>query len=192
MNGIENIIKRISDDAELEAKKIVADAENEALKIAEDFEKKISAMSEKNLDSANKKAEEEISRLVGGYRLEEKKKTLAKKQELISLAFDAAYDKLISLSDDERADVICALAKKASGGKEGEIILAAEDFDKLFDKVSSRLSQNANIRVSNERADISGGLIFRSGATEINCSFRALVDELRDGMSREIADILFG
>lgn len=192
MNGIENIIKRISDDAELEAKKIVADAEAEAAKIAEEFAKKLSAISEKNLESAAKKADEEFSRLVGGYRLEEKKKTLAKKQELISDAFDAAYDKLISLSDDERADIICALAEKASGGKDGEVILASSDYEKLKDKVSARLSGNAKLRLSDESADISGGLIFKSGATEINCSFRALVDELRDGMSREIADILFG
>lgn len=192
MNGIENIIKKIADDASCEAEKILADACAQADVILSDYKQKVA---EKKADAdarAEAKAEETRLRLIGGYRLEERQKTLAKKQELISSAFDAAYEELLNLSDGERADVLARLALRAANGEAGEIILSAEDKEKLADAISKKISENAGLKISDEVRPISGGLILKMGATEINCTFRALVSEMREAMSREVADILFG
>lgn len=192
MNGIENIIKKIADDAASESEKILSDARAEAEAILSGYKEKVA---EKKADAdarAALRAEENRLRLVGGYRLDERQKTLAKKQELISAAFDAAYEKLVALRGDERADVLARLALRAANGESGEIILSAEDKASFAGELSKKISENAGLKISDEVRPISGGLILRRGATEVNCTFYALVSEMREAMSREVADILFG
>ena len=192
MKGIENILKKIADDAALESEKFISDARAEADVILADYKEKVAAMAADADARAEEKASETRLRLVGGYRLDERQKTLAKKQELISAAFDAAYEKLSSLTGDERADVLARLALRAAAGSSGEIILSSDDKEKLAASISEKISENPGLRISDEVRPVSGGLIVKSGATEVNCTFRALVDEMREAMSREVADILFG
>lgn len=192
MNGIENIIKKIADEAKAESEKVLSDARGEADAILTGYKEKVA---EKKADAdarAASRAEENRLRLVGGYRLDERQKTLAKKQELISSAFDAAYEKLAALKGTERADVLARLALRAAGGESGEVILSAEDKASLADDVAKKISENSGLKISDEVRPISGGLVLKRGATEVNCTFRALVDEMREAMSREVADILFG
>ena len=192
MNGIENIIKKISDDAEREAEKILSEARASALKTEEEYKQKADAIKAEASASASAKAEENFSRLVAGHAMSERQKTLKKKQDLISSAFDAAYEKLISLSADERVDIIASLALRAADGREGEIILSSSDREKLSSDIMKKVAENPKITLSETSANIDGGLIFKRGTTEINCTFRALVDEMRDTCAREVADILFG
>ncbi len=192
MNGIENIIKRISDDAEREAAKLIDDAELEAKAIEDGYKQRAEAMTDAEKASSSEKAEEEFSRIVAGHRLSERQKTLAKKQELIAYAFDEALKKLLGLSDGEKAEMLARLALRAANGGEGEIILSSSDREKLSADVMKKVSENPKITLSDSVADIDGGLIFKRGTTEINCTFRALVDEMRDTCAREVADILFG
>ncbi len=192
MNGIENIIKKISDDAEREAEKILADAKAEALKTEEEYKQKADAIKKEAEEASFAKAEEEYSRIVASHAMLERQNTLKKKQELISSAFDAAYEKISSLSDSERADVIARLALRAADGREGEIILSSSDREKLSSDIMKKVAENPKITLSETSANIDGGLIFKRGTTEINCTFRALVDEMRDTCAREVADILFG
>ncbi len=191
MNGIENIIKKISDDAEREAEKLLADARAEALKTEEEYKQKADAIKTAAEEVYSAKAEEEYSRIVASHAMSERQNTLKKKQELISSAFDTAYEKLCSLSDSERADVIARLALKAADGREGEIILSSSDREKLSSDIMKKVAENPKITLSETSANIDGGLIFKRGTTEINCTFRALVDEMREACGREVADILF-
>ena len=192
MKGIENIIKKIADEASVESEKILSDARAEADAILSSYEKKVAEKKADAVSRAVSRAEEARLRLVGGYRLDERQKTLAKKQELIASAFDAAYEKLNALEGEERADILARLALRAANGAAGEIILSAEDKEKLADEISEKISENAELKISDEVRPISGGLIFKRGATEVNCTFCALIDEMREVMSREVADILFG
>lgn len=192
MNGIENITKRIAEEAEAEAKKILADAEAEALRIRSEYEGLCAKKREEILARGKKIADERASRISGAATLEAKKAALTKKQELISDAFSAACEKLSKLSDDKRALAVARLALLAANGGKGEIILSKAERDAIGAKVIANCSGNTGITLSEETREIGPGLIFRDGTAETNCTFRALVEELRDRMSREIADILFG
>lgn len=192
MNGIENITKRIAEEAEKEALRIIEEAEKEAAAIRDEYTKKSEEIKVSILQRGKKSADEREARLSGSAELEARKITLAKKQELISLAFDAAAKKLGSLSDDERADVIARLALTAAAGGRGEIILSKADRDTIGSKVLARCAENKNIKLSEETREIGGGFVLRDGMSEVDCAFSSLVTELRDGMSREAADILFG
>ena len=192
MNGIENITKRIADDAEKEALKIISEAEKEAEAVRKEYAKKGEDIRNAIIERGKKSASERESRLCGVAGLEARKTSLAKKQELISRAFDAAIKKLSDLSDDERADALAALALRAADGGKGEIILSASERAAIGDKIIAKCAANSGITLSAETREIGGGLILRDGASEVNCTFEALVYGQRDTLGREIADILFG
>lgn len=192
MNGIENIIKRIDDEAKAQAEQIMAQAESDAAAMRGEYAKKCEEIRNAIIERGKKSASERESRLCGVAGLEARKTSLAKKQELITHAFDAAVEKLNALSDDERADALASLALRAADGGKGEIILSASERAAIGDKIIAKCSANSGITLSAETREIGGGLILRDGASEVNCTFEALVYGQRDSLGREIADILFG
>ncbi|MBR5543160.1 MAG: hypothetical protein IKU65_03580 [Oscillospiraceae bacterium] len=191
MNGIENIKKRITEDAESKASVILEEAKQKAAEISAGYKEKCDKIISDETARAEKAVQERRDRLAGSAALESKKALLAKKQELISEAFSLAEKKLSALSGDELASVLASLALSAADGKPGEIILSKSVREELSDKISEKVSENKGLKISDEVREISGGLILKSGTTEVNCTFEALVAEKRDEMSREIADILF-
>ena len=186
------VIKKISDEAEASAKKILLEAEEEAGRILSEYKKKVAELEASEKKKIEKAVSEDALRRESGAALESRKALLSKKQELISKAFDLAYEKLSALSGEDLCDMILSLALVAADGRGGEIILSAGDKEAIGKKLSEKLSENSGIAVSEEVRESGGGFIFKRGDTEVNCTFRALCDEKRSSMSREIADILFG
>ena len=192
MNGIENIIARITSEAEAEAARIISTAETEAAEISAEYEKKCAEKKEGILAEGEALAKEREARLRGGFELAARKELLAKKQELISRAFDEAKKKLSAQTGDELVETLSTLALRAANGGAGEIILSSATRREYGEKVLAACAENKNIRLAVETREIGGGLILRDGTAEVNCSFAALVESLRDELSREISDILFG
>ncbi len=192
MNGIENIKKRISEDAGKKAEAIISAANAEADKISDEYRKKAEAVAADIIAKGEKVAKENEARAEGSAELELKKKVLGKKQALITEAFEKAVDKLASLSDGERADVLAKLALLAANGGKGEIILSKGEKSAIGDMVIKKTAENKNITLSADTREIGFGFILRDGAYEVDCTFGSLVMQLRDSLSREVADILFG
>ena len=99
--------------------------------------------------------------------------------------------KLSSLSGDELVSALASLALRAADGESGELVLAEKDAS-LKEKILAKCSENKGITVSKETHSLGGGLIFKRGNTEINCTFSRLAHELREELQLEIAEILFG
>lgn len=190
MNGIDNITKRIADEGENTAREIIAAAEAEAKALRDEYAAKAEGIREKILARAEKDAEDAAFRIESSASAEARRASLAKKQELISAAFDKAEKKLSSLSGDELVSALSSLALRAADGENGELILAEKDVP-LKDKILAKCSENKGIAVSEETHSLGGGFIFRRGNTEINCTFSRLVSELREELQLEVAEILF-
>ncbi len=190
MNGIDNITKRIADEGENAAREIIAAAEAEARALRAEYAKKAEGVREKILVRARKDAEDAAFRIESSASSDVRRSYLAKKQELISEAFDKAEEKLASLSGDELVSALASLAIRAAAGQEGELVLAEKDAS-LKEKILAKCSENKGITVSEETHSLGGGFIFRRGSTEINCTFARLASELRDELQLEIAEILF-
>ena len=83
-----------------------------------------------------------------------------------------------------------------------EILLNARDRktygQQLLDAVSAGsfakigLTRQDAVKLPNETADITGGLILRCGEVEINCSLRMMFDEVRRRTEGRVSGILFG
>jgi V/A-type H+-transporting ATPase subunit E len=188
--GIEEIKKKIIEDAQEEKKKILGEARKKASQMVEEGKRAAEKTREEIISGAQKEAEMEKSRIIIIENLESRKKVLSAKQEVIQQVFIRAMHVLSNLDDYQELmeNLICAVAK---GGE--EIILSPEDKEQLnkdfFHKVNARLGDP--LKISEETRNITGGFILKTGDIEINESFDEKIETLRDNMESQIAQIVF-
>lgn len=209
MNGIENITKRILDDAENTAKEIKAQAEIEAQAIRENFAQKAKTDASEILSKGKKLSDERCERLSGVAGLEARKMLLRTKQQMIDVAFREAITKLCAQEGEEYVNMLTSLILSATISGNEEIIMSEEDRAKYGKSVVSlankklsegdgilktagKLIRGEGLTLSDETREIEGGLILKEGTLEIDASFKTIISQLRDELAGDVANILFG
>lgn len=190
MNGLENISNKILSDAKLKADALIAEAEQNAAKILADSKKRAGAEAEAALkDSAARCADvEEKARLVS--ELEGKKLVSNARQQMISLAFQTALERLLALPEADYRRLLVALANDVlADGKGGEVLLNAKDRTAHGQALSQALEGKATLAADN--APIVGGLIIRRGKIEYNCALDVLVRIVSEKVAPEVSSALF-
>ena len=198
MKGTEKIIAHIRADGDAEAKKIIDAASKQAEeKRAESFKAALSEY-EKLMQAGNAECEDILSGSRRIAEMEAKKSVLSVKQEMISAAFDAAREEIVNMPRDKYTQFLARMAAEAAVSGMEEIVLNARDkaevgkaVCKAANDLLSAKGTPGKLTVSEETADISGGVIVRSGGIETNCSIDALIRQRRSGLSTEVAAALF-
>ena len=198
MKGTEKIIAHIRADGDAEAKKIIDAASKQAEeKRAESFKAALSEY-EKLMQAGNAECEDILSGSRRIAELEAKKSVLSVKQEMISAAFDAAREEIVNMPRDKYTQFLARMAAEAAVSGMEEIVLNARDkaevgkaVCKAANELLSAKGTPGKLTVSEETADISGGVIVRFGGIETNCSIDALIRQRRSGLSTEVAAALF-
>lgn len=166
MTGLENITKKILNDAKEKEKLIINEANIQAQKIIDNA---LQEIKEKQLEiklSAEQNAKLKAQRIIAATQLDGKKEYLSAKQEKIEDVFVKSASSLSSL-DDAAYD---ALIKSLSAGIDGEIIMLPRD------------KENGT----------GGGFIVKNDKIEYNFSFEALVKNARAKLEKDIVSMLFG
>jgi V/A-type H+-transporting ATPase subunit E len=197
MTGLEKILKVIEDDANAHAKEIISEAQKEADKIIEaakqEADKKCSEMTAKT----DADVQAIVSRSESAAALQEKKKILDAKQQIISNVITKARNSLAGLSDSEYIDIILKMVQKYAHNKEGIILFSQTDKKRLPADMSSKISialagkTGATLVVSEGTTPIDGGFILKYGDIEENCSFDALFSSAKEELSDQVNAILF-
>lgn len=198
MKGTEKIIAHIRADGDAEAKKIIDAASKQAEeKRAESFKAALSEY-EKLMQAGNAECEDILSGSRRIAEMEAKKSVLSVKQEMISAAFDAAREEIVNMPRDKYTQFLARMAAEAAVGGMEEIVLNARDkaevgkaVCKAANELLSAKGTPGKLTVSEDTADISGGVIVRFGGIETNCSIDALIRQRRSGLSTEVAAALF-
>lgn len=198
MKGTEKIIAHIRADGDAEAKKIIDAASKRAEeKRAESFKAALSEY-EKLMQAGNAECEDILSGSRRIAEMEAKKSVLSVKQEMISAAFDAAREEIVNMPRDKYTQFLARMAAEAAVSGMEEIVLNARDkaevgkaVCKAANELLSAKGTPGKLTVSEETADISGGVIVRFGGIETNCSIDALIRQRRSGLSTEVAAALF-
>lgn len=198
MKGTEKIIAHIRADGDAEAKKIIDAASKQAEeKRAESFKAALSEY-EKLMQAGNAECEDILSGSRRIAEMEAKKSVLSVKQEMISAAFDAARGEIVNMPRDKYTQFLARMAAEAAVSGMEEIVLNARDkaevgkaVCKAANELLSAKGTPGKLTVSEETADISGGVIVRFGGIETNCSIDALIRQRRSGLSTEVAAALF-
>lgn len=198
MKGTEKIIAHIRADGDAEAKKIIDAASKQAEeKRAESFKAALSEY-EKLMQAGNAECEDILSGSRRIAEMEAKKSVLSVKQEMISAAFDAASEEIVNMPRDKYTQFLARMAAEAAASGMEEIVLNARDkaeigksVCKAANELLSAKGTPGKLTVSEDTADISGGVIVRFGGIETNCSIDALIRQRRSGLSTEVAAALF-
>lgn len=199
MNGIEKITARIAAEAGAEAEAILAEARAQAAEIGAEFEKKAQEEYQSCLRRGTVETEQRAQRMGNTARLESKKEILALKQELIAAAYDKAKEKILNLPETEYVAFLAAQAGKAAVSGDEEIALNEADRAKVGTQVVEAANAlvkerglEPKLTLADKPAAISGGLLLRKGAVEVNCALDSLVELSRNSLDAEIAAVLFG
>ena len=126
-----------------------------------------------------------------------KMEMLVLKREMVDIVFDKALLLMQSMPVDQarcyaQEHIVCA----AEG--DDEVIIDIRDMavyttDFVYG-VNQKLIENGkdgNLRLSNENRDIAGGFILRRGAMEIDCSYAAIIEQMRYALEKDVAEMLF-
>lgn len=194
-SGADALIGRILADAQAEADTALADADKEAERIAliakdECFrtENETELRTKRLNDAAQEKSRTNAA-------LDSRKYALKVKRALIDEAFALAAERMEQKSDAERSALIKALLiREAEGGE--MIIPAARDeanAKSVLAEVNAALAQSgrAPLTIAPADADITGGFILKATGYEKNCSFAAVLREVRAAEESAVAGILF-
>lgn len=198
MNNIKNLTSKITSDAEAKRESILAKANEEKDKILDKKEVEARKLEAEMIAKAEMEAKTRKERIISGAELKVRNEKLEAKQEVISSVFNMSIDSLSKMSDKEIKDFIMnTILNSQIAGDEVVIInekekgIITEDFIK---EVNTNLSNNGRIgklTLAKEVRDFKGGFILEKNGIEINNTFEALVEALRDELEFEVASVLF-
>ena len=198
MKGTEKIIAHIRADGDAQAKKIIDEASKQAEELRAESFKAALAEYEKLMQAGNAECEDILSgrRRIAG--MGAKKSVLSVKQEMVASAFDAARSEIVNMPRDKYTQFLARMAADAASTGEEEILLNESDRKELGKAVCKAANEllsakgvPGRLTLSEDTADICGGVIIRCGGIETNCSIDALIRQCRSGLSTEVAAVLF-
>lgn len=198
MKGLEAIKKQIIEDARAESDKQLDQArqraaERRAVRLAAQA-KTLAELRARNSEEAAMRKE----RMLTAARLDARKKLLSVKQEMIGKAFVSAEDKIRRLPAEEyRTFMADVVARYSETGNE-EVTVSGRDLEVLdheFIRLANQRLQAAGktgaLKLSERSGDFDGGLVMIGRNSEINCTLKALVRQVRQSLESEVAQILF-
>lgn len=197
MNGIDNIIKAISDEAEARAQQIIDEANEQAREIIDRAKQTAIADAERLQQSAKAKIAA-IGDSAESFAVQDRKSAVLRaKTALISEVFDRAVSQLVSLPEDEYFTVINRLI--AENAATGDCVLLLNSKDKtrmprgFMSLAASSVGARGTIRLSDDADDrIIGGCILQYGDIEINLGFDRIIAAEKEALTDKVNAVLFG
>jgi len=195
MNGIEKISQKILAEAQERAAGMTAEAEREAKSLLDEAraaaEKEcaeIRAAAEQRAQTAAELAQQNAA-------AEGRRRISAEKNVMINRAFELAQKKLLELPDGEYTVLLARLAAQAYEGGDAELVFSEKDRGRCGQAVTDAANAalgGAHLRLAEDAAPISGGVILRRGKIEINCALEVMIRLLSEELSPQISECLFG
>lgn len=195
MASINNLTSKIIEDAEDKKEVILSEAEKESKKILNKKIDKAKAAEKIIIEKAEREAVSRKERIISNAHLQCRNEKLKAKQEIISEVFEEAIKSLCSLPEEDFVDFVKNFILSSEIAGEQKIILNNEGrkiiSNVVLSEINKELKQKANIILSDEIRNFKGGFILEKDGIEINNTFEALVESLKDDLSQEVAKKLF-
>jgi V/A-type H+-transporting ATPase subunit E len=192
----DQVIEKILDDAKAEAEKIKKQAEeNQAAEQAK-LDEQLKEYNKQTDTLADKAAEDKKLHLLAAARMDIAKQHLAEKRKIIDDVFDQARTQLQNLPDDQYTTLMTKLMLEAVETGDEEIIIGKNEkrIDQKFVKQINRElgpGFKGNLRLANERHNLTGGFILRRGKIKNNVSLDILLARARKELEIQLAKKLF-
>lgn len=195
MSNINNLTSKILKDAEDRKEDILSEAEQEKNKILNKKQEEASIAEKSILEKAEREAASNKERIISSAQLQARNEKLQAKQEIISEIFEASIEALCNISKDDFKEFIKTSILNSNIEGNQKLILN-DSGKKIVDEtvvaeINKELGSKASVTLSEEIRNFKGGFILEKEGIEINNTFEALVNSLRDDLSLEVAKVLF-
>ena len=198
MSNIGNLTSKILKDAEVKRDNILAVAEEEKAKILNKKKDEAETLEATMLEKAKSEAQTRKERVISSAELKARNEKLQAKQTVIQEVFEKAVEELCKLGkDDYLAFIKNGVTSLAITGDENLILnaegqkLVNDDFIKSINKELSSKGKAGNLKLSSTVGNFKGGFILEKDGIEINNTFEALVESMKEEMELEVAKALF-
>ncbi len=196
LNNGERLLSSIVEGAKAEAEAALAQARARAQAQAAAAEAEAGRILAEAEDRATAAEADILERSRTNALLDARKQALADRRAVIDEAFEAAEAQLSALNGSEREAILAKLLLSCAEG--GETILPAQadaaSLSALLPGVNAELAarSKAPLSLGHHREDICGGFLLTGESYEINCSFEAVLRDLRRAEESGVAALLFG
>ena len=188
MKGIENITRRIDQDAQAEIDAILDKARSDAAEVTARYQAQADAQRRELTAKNEKAAAEREERLISAARMEARKVALAARQEMVDKAYDLALEKLCAMPEKTYVETVAQLLAQ------GEVILNPQVSGSMGPAIVERanaLIGGGKLTLSKTAREIRGGFILKCGNVEVNGTFETLVRLQRTQNAGAVAKQLF-
>lgn len=195
MSNINNLTSKIIKDAEDKKEAILLEAEQEKNKILNKKQEEANIAEKTVLEKAEREAVSRKERIISSAQLQARNEKLRAKQEIIGEVFETSIEALCNISKDDFKEFIktSILNNNISGNQKLILNSSGKKIvdEALLAEINKELGSEASIALSEETRNFKGGFILEKEGIEINNTFEALVNSLRDDLSQEVAKVLF-
>lgn len=194
MSGLDRIIEKINADSLASCREIADQAQKRAQDIVNDADERAEQVYAEIIADAEKKAQSIMTMSEANVSGIARRAELSAKVEAVDAAIEAAYDAMCDMGADEYFAALEKLAVRNAEKGEGELRLSKRDLDRVpsgfADRINAALT-DGSVKLSGQSADIDNGFILVYGDIEINCTFRALINEQRDIVREKVCGVIF-
>lgn len=195
MSNINNLTSKIIKDAEDKKEAILLEAEQEKNKILNKKQEEANIAEKTVLEKAEREAVSRKERIISSAQLQARNEKLRAKQEIIGEVFETSIEALCNISKDDFKEFIktSILNNNISGNQKLILNSSGKKIvdEALLAEINKELGSEASIALSEETRNFKGGFILEKEGIEINNTFEALVNSLRDDLSQEVSKVLF-
>ncbi len=194
MNGLDNITRKITEDALADAEKYRAEARAEAEKVLAMARAEGAAQGGKIIEKARAEAKNIAQRTESQANMEVRSAVLSARRRAMDNVFSAALNRLRSLSPEEYVEFMARLIVKNQTSA-ATVVLNAHSQTyavELMRRVREYQDEPIAIAIDKEIGNFSGGFILRQGRIETNCTFETLLGGVHNELEGEIMAVLFG
>lgn len=218
MTGLSKITDKILAEARLEAEARLSAADKECESITAEYAAKAEEYRRSADAEARHEAEEIASRARSGEAIEARNTLLRVKGETVDKAFELALEEILSLPEEKYLELLTSMLvasvriklederirrengdEDEEGASPDECVVSLSERDlglygkRLIDAAPRALDgvSHSAIALSDTPAKIDGGLIFRYGNIEINCSLSSIIGQLRPSLEARVSQVLF-
>lgn len=194
MSGLDRIIEKINADSLASCREITDQAQKRAQDIVSDADERAEQVYAEIIADAEKKAQSIMTMSEANVSGIARRAELSAKVEAVDAAIEAAYDAMCDMGADEYFAALEKLVVRNAGKGEGELRLSKRDLDRVpsgfADRINAALT-DGSVKLSGQSADIDNGFILVYGDIEINCTFRALINEQKDIVREKVCGVIF-
>src|SRR5471030_345153 len=195
MSNINNLTSKIIEDAENKKEVILSEVKKEKNKILSKKQEEATAAEKIIIERAERETVSRKERIISSAKLEARNKKLKAKQEIISEIFETSIEALCNISENDFKEFVRSSILNSHIDGEQKVILndaGKKIIDEiLLSEINKELGSKASVTLNEETRKFKGGFILEKNGIEINNTFEALVNSLRDDLSQEVIRVLF-